>query len=649
MEDHPSTATVIMDRAGTSETEEIPEVRVDSVRPLIESFFKRMTEEQWTLLKSGSPDNATKILLADLLLDIITSVSKALLTALGSTHGDVSEELVLSSLGNTLPQSFAEVLDVHQVRCVSSERLSDLIAKEVAESVNSALSATVCFAEPELHQHVTPPGRLNAMLTHVCNMLKEFMAKMKILCTHRPHRQRKSPATSQEELSLEDLESADIDDGCQSSDKPVEPEIPEKTSSEDSSVKETAKSVQDIIMKEVSEIIEPLLDDVSDSEYELLQSESSMEIEVVADEIAQIIEKVKSSEKTDMAGPSPKPKEKTKLSMTGVWDKIKSFLAKCFAKAWIHHMVAQLRNKFHKDSKVESRESIQSLMADVDSLLLTEDGEAQQGGNEVCVFRRFENISSGGDLIFTQELSDLLYRHTTDGMVPEMTPAAMYADIQNRVRSFLGLMSWWLNTQAGSHSRRMTHALMDTESQAPMQVPEVASVEESEPLAITAVSPAKSKVSSAKSKVSSAKSKVSSAKPDAKARAGRYKMSVEVLMEKLVSRIFNKSKVTFNFGGPEDIIKHLVEKIWPTVEDLDFNIPAKTFNKLDKAIFKDLCKKWGCAEMVLVSMNLEEPAIEKCIASSLKDHLLTPPKQGNAIWRFLCCLCRVSSKPSILT
>ena len=69
-----------------SQTEDIPEVSKDTVRPLIESFFKRITAEQWESLKSCTPDDATKIMMADLLLDIITALSKAWLKTLRSEN-----------------------------------------------------------------------------------------------------------------------------------------------------------------------------------------------------------------------------------------------------------------------------------------------------------------------------------------------------------------------------------------------------------------------------------------------------------------------------------------------------------------------------------------------------------------------------------
>ncbi|KAI3376990.1 hypothetical protein L3Q82_000040 [Scortum barcoo] len=53
----------------------------------------------------------------------------------------------------------------------------------------------------------------------------------------------------------------------------------------------------------------------------------------------------------------------------------------------------------------------------------------------------------------------------------------MYADIQSRVRTFLALISWWLTTQVGSHRERVALALMGPETEEPVQIHEVISVE----------------------------------------------------------------------------------------------------------------------------------------------------------------------------
>lgn len=51
--------------------EEMPIVSVNTLLPVVESFFTRMTPEQCKSLKAGKPDEATKILLAEILLEIV--------------------------------------------------------------------------------------------------------------------------------------------------------------------------------------------------------------------------------------------------------------------------------------------------------------------------------------------------------------------------------------------------------------------------------------------------------------------------------------------------------------------------------------------------------------------------------------------------
>ena len=60
---------------------ETPLITADTVRPIVECFFKAITPEQWELLKSGSPDEITKLLVADMLLKIKTAITDAVLTA----------------------------------------------------------------------------------------------------------------------------------------------------------------------------------------------------------------------------------------------------------------------------------------------------------------------------------------------------------------------------------------------------------------------------------------------------------------------------------------------------------------------------------------------------------------------------------------
>ncbi|KAJ4945671.1 hypothetical protein JOQ06_023352, partial [Pogonophryne albipinna] len=112
----------------------------------------RLTGDQWLLLRSGKPDGATLIVVADLVLEVVTSLTKAILAAFTGMKTSVSEESIRS----------AQTLDVtSQVEDDSVELCAAVISKEVAESVNSALSTPMHTAERVVPP--PPPRRLNVM------------------------------------------------------------------------------------------------------------------------------------------------------------------------------------------------------------------------------------------------------------------------------------------------------------------------------------------------------------------------------------------------------------------------------------------------------------------------------------------------------
>lgn len=161
-----------------------------------------MTAEQWRLLKSGAPDDATQTMLADLLSNIITILSSAFMTALNISTV-ISEQHVRSSLGDILPQTFADVLDVTEIQFGSFGLLMDLVCKEVTEIVNSALtsdSGDSSSSELPNYKHIAPPSRVSAIVSHACRRLKALMIKLKKTCFEE----------NKEHVKLEDL--ADFED-----------------------------------------------------------------------------------------------------------------------------------------------------------------------------------------------------------------------------------------------------------------------------------------------------------------------------------------------------------------------------------------------------------------------------------------------------
>ncbi|CAB1454950.1 unnamed protein product [Pleuronectes platessa] len=155
---------------------------IDSILSIVTSYFEGMTSEQWNLSKAGKPDVATITILGEKLLEIVYLETQSTLKDHVSTAGPVSQNSVICSFGNTLPQIFAQALDVpDEVKLVSSEKLTRLIAKEIAECVNSVLSMSVDSGK-ETIPRITPPKRLQCLIQQAGQMIKGLMRNLKCKC-----------------------------------------------------------------------------------------------------------------------------------------------------------------------------------------------------------------------------------------------------------------------------------------------------------------------------------------------------------------------------------------------------------------------------------------------------------------------------------
>ncbi|CAB1413336.1 unnamed protein product [Pleuronectes platessa] len=417
---------------------------IDSILPIVTSYFEGMTSEQWNLSKAGKPDVATITLLGEKLLEIVYLETQSTLKEHVSTDGPVSPKSVICSLGNTLPQIFAQALDVpDEVKLVSSEKLTRLIAKEIAECVNSVLSMSVDSGK-ETIPRITPPKRLQCLIQQAGQMIKGLMRDLKREC---------APCESRKKVSQSSSSSR-------------------KTISEDreSLLSETSKTVQEIIKDEVSQFTKSSSDEISVSAYEQLESGSTLEMKKVADDVAEVIvDEIMMQNQVDLETAQSSP------SLKKVCGRIKTCAAKQFAQASIGHLVERLNIKYFDSpdnpafDQVLSRQSMQSVMSDVDALLPTVVGEIEQGQN---VSQWIDVILSGETVELTNELKNIIINHiermrpkTSSGpkrlSIMVLPPHAIIsADILAMVWCFLGVMRWWLHTQAETlTSRVITHTL----------------------------------------------------------------------------------------------------------------------------------------------------------------------------------------------
>ncbi|CAB1445362.1 unnamed protein product [Pleuronectes platessa] len=532
---------------------ELRNITVKAIRPLVDDVFTRLTAEEWRQLKLGAPSSVTKFLLAELVMNMTSTVTSKLSAALGKEGMSMTVEKVQSSLGDALRKSLAPGGSTDSE---SLDQFTKLVAEEVTERIKASRASystsTQSNGPPRCHQ--TTPNQLEKMVSCLCRVLKKSASDIQGL--FKPRLRSQKTFDLLDKLSPGKTTSSDSDSTSRSRNS-------DRASTVRSSDRGTSEDVQEILKKELRDILEHLVYEMSESDLSGLISESSLEFKAASDEIYQIISKegsVKSSAPSRGSESSKIPKGFWK----GVGLKIKKLLAKLFGTTSLLKMGTRVQKKFSKETQVQSRESLKSLMDSVESLLLTDTKDRVSPAN-------------------ASVLSDVLYRYITADLsvatpveetkvsVPK-SHRKMYSDIQERVINFLPLMNWWFSKEAGDYTQRVTSALMEIESLVVSHVSEVDTAKEQE--------------------------------------ASRKKTYVRLLMEQLVTRVYAKAKVNWFFGEQKDITKKLFEKTWAEVQDIDFDVSPKTIDKLLKAVFKDLCKTWGCPEMLLLSIRQKEPENE---------------------------------------
>lgn len=358
-------------------------------------------------------------------------------------------------------------------------------------------------------------------------------------------------------------------------------------SSEDSFIQRTSESLQDQIKRELRELVLPILDNFS--EYDKIQSESSLELQNLANEIASSIYFGVEKEQSLIEGRF----------------RIKQFLAKCLSKAWLIRLCEKIRRKHLQECNQCGDSPADSFLDTVNFWLQIENQGAEGEDSLISWF----NISSNNALIFTKELSDLIYRHLTSNASPitEMQILGeldvpeyhneMYADILGKVWIFVVLMNWWLNSQGQIIIERV---------KIPLRMP------------LTAPG------SSEKDAVQMEKNRC----------------CVKFFVEKIVTHVLFDVKMMPD--NKHDIIKYLFENVCAKVQGEKFYVTPDIFKGLDKRINRVLYKRLGTPEMVLFSINSKDPIIEECIVTIIKERLMKPPKKPSSIRRFFS---RTKSSP----
>ncbi|CAI5635772.1 unnamed protein product [Oreochromis niloticus] len=125
-------------------------------------------------------------------------------------------------------------------------------------------------------------------------------------------------------------------------------------------------------------------------------------------------------------------------------------------------------------------------------------------------------------------------------------------------------------------------------------------------------------------------------------------------MAELVKRAVKKSGKVISLERVSDIYNRHTNNIWDKIKDEIDKIPLEKFENFHKVIFKALCKEFKNTGLVLLALELNQPAIENMIAEIFIKEAAKLSKKPSCIHRFfssigrLFCFTRKQNKADVM-
>lgn len=592
------------------------------VKPLVRSFIEKMTVDQWRSLISPSPDHASIILLAELILGVIHDVSEFLLKSIRCRSAPGSEG-TMSTLHTDLSHTFSESLGLEdQADNVSLTDLADMIQKETEEIVTSSITE-----EYTDNTYIIQPDRLNAIINITVELFRKFGHKIKAAELRCKYWYQKKEVEREVLLAWRDSEG-------EPADSPEDISLPQYVS--------TTELVQDVIRKDWIDISSTLLDDITVGEYKKLQSQSSMEIQSVADEIAAILS------------------EKRKKPFQALRKKVKSFFAMSFLRVWLCRLLANVKRKHPQESREESCELVESIIDSLTPELVNV--TIEEAKNEKSAIAVFQHISSHNVLHLTKGLTDLIYHNVFIGDIPRSARSTipsrsyhMYDDIWKQSKVCISIMKWFMKAQSRTLCDRLNLHMLE-----PITYPIISELPETDVLPKSTATSTVVEYTEKPAEYTEPEDTTTKGVPKVRA-AGRAtskkrkgvsvavethlkKTYISCFLDMVVFHVCNDAGVTIE-DKPE-FSKSIFERVWAKVEGEKMYITQKSFKNLTRKIHKCICKQFKSLDL-LYSMASLDPVIMELIVSLIKERLMTPPKKKTFLLRLSAAaklLCRVNGK-----
>lgn len=576
-----------------------------SVYFIIKSFMEKLTVGQWRALTSAAPTNVTNILVAEMTLNIIDTVSGSLLSSRGPSGPEHVEDAA-PGLEFLLQRSFCDAL--HMKRADESlKSLTKMIGQEHRETLKSL---TARPDRSSLTWHLTSPSRLSRMVCCVNALFRKVGAKLMALFQASEDGDEDGP----EDVSRQE-EEGEVAPEDQTGGKSMIPD-----------------SIQEEIGKELRDISTQLMEDVSRDGFEGLGFVSSEEIEEkLGREVSLLAE------------------EEGKRSLKGLKKQLKLVSAKCFLRVCLCRLLAQMKKKHREDLTVESCESLVDQLA---PQLLNELSRRDEDLNTPLKVTA-EAITGAKVLVLFQRLAPLLHHRSSQTITPDgdkLIPqerSEIYDDLRRKSWICTVLMKWFLKTVVKGLGARLKHCILEDDPGATTMELSVSDSEPPEAAQLSTTSGGRAVILETWRREEHQPVSAEDATPEpaeeqqGPGREGGIKMSyVKTFIEKVVFHVCGDAHV---FGSKCRVSDSIFEKVWAEVKDDNIYITAKTFKNLDQEIHQHLCGRFKPLEMLCL-MTLQDPVVTELCISLVKKRLMRPPQEAS-VRRFFSSVVKVLLKP----
>ncbi|KAM3624365.1 uncharacterized protein V6R79_022551 [Siganus canaliculatus] len=565
----------------------------DAIRPVIEEFLRTVKPNQWVsikLLLNNETTNAAE----ELCTRIIQSTAKIFFAefreALSSTDQWMTEDTVHQHLGTVIADTFADVMGVSEdLRCHSTDKMTQIVSKEVSDRVNSVLSMRTGLSKEgaEVPASTSFSSRLRTMRMHVQTFLLRCAPKMRRKKSSRP--------------------------------------VPEKSDADKVSLSSTVKFVQAILMEQVTGICSIKQESSSDEDSTLLDDSISQDTEQMAVEIVREIYK-EIGLNFDGTSQQQEPDESSQTSsQSSCWEGLARKVKALFVCGFVKQAVLKLVKKLscsEQTAKTPSPELLDQVGNWINEITTAEEEETE---NQACLYESVaRKISSAQRKNVHIQFSELLFTNLKSEQKQRLYHEGV---IKPEVDNFMKLMWEWLHQQMQLRDRNT-----DPVRVALKDIRQVLVEQTALPIPQLEEAPVISSDVSDEAKVEDQEGPQQQ-EPEPQSGYEWDKVACKQLALTLVVHVLKKSTIDTRGCDTYKLGHTLGEMLWAEIEGSVFPIKPKArhIDTITKAVYKDLQKDMGSKWLVQVQLLAGHADDYTCIVQTMKKYLVTPKRTARGV------------------